>query len=109
MIGDRIVTDDYEQYELKLNCWRTLLGLLHKCCGKFFGKKPCKIDEANSIDDDREIVRLILDKYKNHPSFFFVSIKRLHYEFTTYTTLQDYYTIQLYNTTGNDTPRSKRL
>ena len=68
MIGDRIVTDDYEQYELKLNCWRTLLGLLHKCCGKFFGKKPCKIDEANSIDDDREIFRLILDKYKNHPS-----------------------------------------
>ena len=41
--------------------------------------------------------------------FFFISIKRLHYEFTTYTTLQDYYTIQLYNTTGNDTPRRKRL
>ena len=41
--------------------------------------------------------------------FFFISIKRLQYEFTTYTTLQDYYTIQLYNTTGNDTPRSKRL
>ena len=32
------------------------------------GKKPCKIDEANSIDDDREIVSLIFDKYKNHPS-----------------------------------------
>ena len=32
------------------------------------GKKPCKIDETNSIDDDREIVRLILDKYKNYPS-----------------------------------------
>ena len=32
------------------------------------GKKPCKFDEANSIDDDREIIRLILDKYKNHLS-----------------------------------------
>ena len=40
---------------------------------------------------------------------FYISIKRLQYEFTTYTTLEDYYTIQLYNTTGNDTPRSKRL
>ena len=41
--------------------------------------------------------------------FLYISIKRLQYEFTTYTTLQDCYTIQLYNTTGNDTPRSKRL
>ena len=41
--------------------------------------------------------------------FFFISIKRIQYEFTTYTILQDYFTIQLYNTIGNDTPRSKRL
>ena len=38
--GDRIVTDD----------------------------QPCKIDEDKAIDDYRKIVKLILDKYKNHPS-----------------------------------------
>ena len=31
------------------------------------GKKPCKIGGANLIDNDREIVRLILEKYKSHP------------------------------------------
>ena len=32
------------------------------------GKKPSNIANANSIGDDREIVRLILDKYKDYPS-----------------------------------------
>ena len=32
-------------------------------------KKPSSIANANSTDDDREIVRLILDKYKDRPSF----------------------------------------
>ena len=31
-------------------------------------KKPSSIANANSIDDDGKIVRLILDKYKDHPS-----------------------------------------
>ena len=31
--------------------------------------------------------------------FFFISVKKLQYEFTSYTTLQDYHTIQLYNST----------
>ena len=33
-------------------------------------------------------------------AIFFISTKRLQYEFTSYTTLQDYCTIQVYNTTG---------
>ena len=59
--GDRIVTDDLELCEV---CNDYYINIVENISGK----KPCKIDEANSIDDDREIVRLILDKYKNHPS-----------------------------------------
>ena len=32
------------------------------------GKKPCGVADTTDIDDDRHIVRLILKKYKNHPS-----------------------------------------
>ena len=59
--GDRIVTDDLELCEVFNDYYINIVENIS-------GKKPCKIDEANSIDDDREIVRLILDKYKNHPS-----------------------------------------
>ena len=58
---DRIVTDDLELCEVYNDYYINIVENIS-------GKKPCKIDEANSIDDDREIVRLILDKYKNHPS-----------------------------------------
>ena len=37
-----------------------------------------------------------------HDSFFiniYISVKKLQYDFTSYTTLQDYYTIQIYSTT----------
>ena len=59
--GDRIVTDDLELCEVFKDYYIDIVENIS-------GKKPCKIEEANSIDDDREIVRLILDKYKNHPS-----------------------------------------
>ena len=32
------------------------------------GKNPCGAADITDIDDDRHIVRLILEKYKNHPS-----------------------------------------
>ena len=35
---------------------------------KSSGVKPCKIADALSTDDDRQIVDLILDKYKDHSS-----------------------------------------
>ena len=31
------------------------------------GKKPCGVADTTDIDDDRHIVRLILETYKNHP------------------------------------------
>ena len=59
--GHRIVTDDLELCEVFNDYYINIVENIS-------GKKPCKIDEANAIDDDREIVRLVLDKYKNHPS-----------------------------------------
>ena len=35
---------------------------------KSSGTKPCNIADTAAIDDDRQIVRLILEKYKNHPN-----------------------------------------
>ena len=35
---------------------------------KSSGKKPANLANDTGISDDRQIVRLILDKYKNHPS-----------------------------------------
>ena len=35
---------------------------------KSSGVKPCKIADTLSPDDDRQIIGLILDKYKDHPS-----------------------------------------
>ena len=32
------------------------------------GQKPCNIAETVENDDDRQLVRLILEKYKDHPS-----------------------------------------
>ena len=58
--GGRIVTDDHELCEMFNDYYINIVENIS-------GKKPCSIDEANSIDD-REIVRLILDKYKDHPS-----------------------------------------
>ena len=35
---------------------------------KSSGTKPCNIADTAAIDDDRQIVRPILEKYKNRPS-----------------------------------------
>ena len=59
--GDRIVTDDHALCELFNDYYINIVENIS-------GKKPCKVDEAKAIDDDRKIVELILDKYKNHPS-----------------------------------------
>ena len=32
------------------------------------GKKPCGVADTTDIVDNRDIVRVILEKYKNHPS-----------------------------------------
>ena len=37
---------------------------------------------ANSIDDDREVVRLILDKYKNHPSILVQGLEHIFESFS---------------------------
>ena len=58
---DKIVTDDHDLCEIFNDYYINIVE-------NTSGKKPSSIANANSIDDDREIVRLILDKYKDHPS-----------------------------------------
>ena len=58
---DKIVTDDHDLCEIFNDHYINIVE-------NTSGKKPSSIANANSIDDDREIVRLILDKYKDHPS-----------------------------------------
>ena len=58
---DKIVTDDHNLCEIFNDYYMNIVE-------NTSGKKPSSIANANSIDDDREIVRLILDKYKDHPS-----------------------------------------
>ena len=58
---DKIVTDDHDSCEIFNDYYINIVK-------DASGKKPSSIANANSIDDGREIVRLILDKYKDHPS-----------------------------------------
>ena len=58
---DKIVTDDHDLCEIFNDYYINIVE-------NTFGKKHSSIANANSIDDDREIVKLILDKYKDHPS-----------------------------------------
>ena len=58
---DKIVTDDHDLGEI-FNDYH--INIVENTSGK----KPSSIANANSIGDDREIARLILDKYKDRPS-----------------------------------------
>ena len=58
---DKIVTDDHDLCESFNDYYINIVE-------NTSGKKPSSIANANSIDDDREIVRLILNKYKDRPS-----------------------------------------
>ena len=58
---DKIVTNDHDLCEIFNDYYINIVE-------NTSGKKPSSIADTNSIDDDREIVRLILDKYKDHPS-----------------------------------------
>ena len=58
---DKIVTDDHDLCEIfNIYC----INIVENTSSK----KPSSIANENSIDDPRLIVRLSLDKYKNHPS-----------------------------------------
>ncbi len=58
---DRIVTDDHDLCEIFNDYYINIVE-------NTSGKKPSNIADTVSTSDDREIVRLILDKYKDHPS-----------------------------------------
>ena len=68
MVGDdislvnnnQIVTNDYELTEILNNHYINIVE-------KTSGQKPCNVVETIELDD-RQLVRLILDKYKDHPS-----------------------------------------
>ncbi len=59
--NDTVVTDDQELTEIFNDHYVNIVE-------KSSGKKPVNLAEYTGISDDRQIVRLILDKYKNHPS-----------------------------------------
>ena len=59
--NNQIVTDDYELTEILNNHYINIVE-------KTSGQKPCKIADTVETDDDRQLVGLILDKYKGHPS-----------------------------------------
>ena len=69
MVGDdislvhnnQIVTDDSELTEIFNNHYINIVE-------KTSGQKPCNISDTVKYDDDRLLVRLILEKYKDHPS-----------------------------------------
>ena len=58
---DRIVTDDHDLCEIFNDYYINIVE-------NTSGNKPSNIADTVSTSDDREIVRLILDKYKDHPS-----------------------------------------
>ena len=60
-MNDIIVTDDQELTEIFNDHYVNIVE-------KSSGKKPISLAKDTGISDDRQIVRLILDKYKNHPS-----------------------------------------
>ena len=59
--NDTVITDDQELAEILNDHYINILE-------KSSGKKPISLEKNTRISDDRQIVRLILDKYKNHPS-----------------------------------------
>ena len=59
--NNQIVTDDYKLTEILNNHYINIVE-------KTSGQKPCNIADTVETDDDRQLVRLILDKYKDHPS-----------------------------------------
>ena len=56
-----IITDDQDLSELFNEYYVNIVE-------NTSGKKPCGVADTTDIDDDRHAVRLILEKYKNHPS-----------------------------------------
>ena len=59
--NNRIVTEDRELVEIFNDHYINIVE-------KSSCVKPCKIADTLSTDDDRQIIGLILDKYKDHPS-----------------------------------------
>ena len=57
----RFETDDSELTEISDNHYINIVE-------KTSGQKPCNISDTVKCDDDRLLVRLILEKYKDHPS-----------------------------------------
>ena len=60
-MNDIIVSDDQELTEIFNDHYVNIVE-------KSSGKKPISLATDTGISDDRQIVRLILDEYKNHPS-----------------------------------------
>ena len=56
-----VITDDQELTEIFNDHYVNIVE-------KSSGKKPVSLAKDTGISDDYQIVRLILDKYKNHPS-----------------------------------------
>ena len=59
--NDTIVTDGQELTENFNDHYVNIVE-------KYSGKKPVSLDKDTGISDDRQIVRLTLDTYKDHPS-----------------------------------------
>ena len=73
---DIIITDDKELVEVFNDHYNNIVE-------KSSGKKPSSIAESVPCLDDRSIVRLILQKYDNHPSVLAI-IQSLENSFTTF-------------------------
>ncbi len=56
--GNKIVTDDRELTELLNKYYVNIIK-------KTSGKKPCSVADTTDVDIDRDIVKLILEKYNN--------------------------------------------
>ena len=59
--NDAVITNDQELTEIFNDHYVNIVE-------KSSGKKPVNLANDTGISDDRQIVRLILEKYKNHPS-----------------------------------------
>ena len=59
--NNAIVTEDKELTEIFNDHYINIVE-------KSSGIKPCSIADTVATDDDRQIIRLILEEYKNHPS-----------------------------------------
>ena len=57
----KIITDDHELTELFNEYYVNIVENTN-------GKKPCGVADTTDIDDDRHIVKLIVEMYENHPS-----------------------------------------